>query len=310
MEYTEDLRNYNVRKYAYEENKHKAYALIFGYCNKIMQNRVEEASDFEIRIRNDPLELLREVKTKMYDPARAKYEFVALTESIARILNTKQEDDEGLVEYTKRFKQAKDILKTTIGEDILHKFIENTKKYKDMSEDEERDIIKKESFNKWITYLFLSNCDQKKYGSLRKNFQMQYSLGNNQYPKMMVKAVDVLTNNQWDTTYKESQKAKQKTKEDNKNRNNNNDNNNKLEEKTETSYAQSGKDKEVICYCCGKKGHYSNNCPKKDDIAKKNWVCKKGMQMFNESIGMENKESIVQNNSKADDDVMPGKKTR
>ena len=71
----------------------------------------------------------------MYDPARAKYEFVALTESITRILNTKQEDEEGLVDYTKRFKQAKDILKATIGEDILHKFVENTKDYKDTNND-------------------------------------------------------------------------------------------------------------------------------------------------------------------------------
>ena len=55
-----------------------------------------------------------------------------------------------------------------------------------------------------------------------KNFQMQYSLVNNQYPKTMVKAVDILTNHQWDATYKESQKAKRKTKEDNKNKNNNN----------------------------------------------------------------------------------------
>ena len=91
LEYTEDLRNYNARVYTYEENKHRAYALIFGYCNKTMQNRIEEISDFETRVRNDPLELLREIKMKMYDPARAKYEFVSLTKFITRILNTKQE---------------------------------------------------------------------------------------------------------------------------------------------------------------------------------------------------------------------------
>ena len=47
-----------------------------------MQNRIEEVKDFESRIRNDPLELLKEIKTKMYDPARAKYEYVMITRDI------------------------------------------------------------------------------------------------------------------------------------------------------------------------------------------------------------------------------------
>ena len=111
LEYTEELRNYNQRVQVYEENKYKAYALIFGYCNKTMQSRIEEIGDFETRIRNDPLVLLSEIKQKMYDPARAKYEYVSLTESLSRILNTTQLDDESLVNYTKRFKQAREILR-------------------------------------------------------------------------------------------------------------------------------------------------------------------------------------------------------
>ena len=56
----------------------------------------------------------------MYDPARVKYEYVTLIESLSRILNTKQEDNESLVDYTKRFKQGRDILCDTVGEAILH----------------------------------------------------------------------------------------------------------------------------------------------------------------------------------------------
>ena len=39
----EDLRKHNTRKDICEENKLKAHALIFGCCNKTMQNRIEEA---------------------------------------------------------------------------------------------------------------------------------------------------------------------------------------------------------------------------------------------------------------------------
>ena len=102
--YREEIKEYNIRKVIYEDNKIKAYGLIFSHCNKVMQNRIEETPNFEADIRDDPLMLLREIKKKMYDPARAKYEFVTLTESLKRILSTTQENDEDLVQYTKRFK--------------------------------------------------------------------------------------------------------------------------------------------------------------------------------------------------------------
>ena len=34
--------------------------------------------------------------------------------------------------------------------------------------------------------------------------------------------------------------------------------------------------KEIICHCCGEKGHYANKCPKKGDIAPNKWAIKTG----------------------------------
>jgi hypothetical protein len=79
----------------YKENKSNAFALIMGHCNKIMQNCIEEIADYETRIYNDPEELMDEIKKKMYNPARAKYEYITLMEAIKIILDTKQEDTEG-----------------------------------------------------------------------------------------------------------------------------------------------------------------------------------------------------------------------
>src|SRR5210317_821031 len=154
IEYKEELRKYNLRKDVYEENKVKAYALIFSYCNKTIQNRIEESRDFEDEIRDDPLRLLEEIKMKMYDPARAKYEYVTLTQSLNRILNIKQEDDENLVEYTKRFKQARDIVHDTVGKDILHAFVEMTSEYQIETDEDERKKMKEESFSKWTRDLY------------------------------------------------------------------------------------------------------------------------------------------------------------
>jgi hypothetical protein len=94
----------------------EAYALIFStYCNKTMQNRVEEHPEFETTICDDPIELLNKIKVLMHDWIRAKYPFASLTKAINRMLNLKQSENEGLLDYVKRFKESRDIMKSHVG---------------------------------------------------------------------------------------------------------------------------------------------------------------------------------------------------
>ena len=130
--YQAELERYLDRKDTLEQNLNKAFALIYStYCNKVMQNRIEEHPDYETIIRDNPIELLAKIKVLMHDPIRAKYPFASLTEAITRILNIRQMENEGLLEYVKRFKESRDIMKTHIGTNILDKFVENTKDYQD-----------------------------------------------------------------------------------------------------------------------------------------------------------------------------------
>jgi hypothetical protein len=130
--YQAGLERYLERKDTLEQNLTKAYALIVStYCNKTMQNRVEEHPEFETTIRNDPIELLNKIKVLMHDPIRAQYTFASLTETISRMLNLKQSENEGLLDYVKRFKESRDIMKSHVGTNILDKFVENTLEYCD-----------------------------------------------------------------------------------------------------------------------------------------------------------------------------------
>ena len=61
----------------------------------------------------------------MHDPIRAKYPYASLTEVLMRTLNIKQLEHKSLIDYMKRFKQSRDVLKLHIGGDILNKFIKN-----------------------------------------------------------------------------------------------------------------------------------------------------------------------------------------
>ena len=100
--YQAELERYLDRKDTLEQNFSKAFALIYStYCNKVMQNRIEEHPEYETIIRDNPIELLIKIKVLMHDPIRAKYPFASLTEAITRILNIRQMESEGLLEYVK-----------------------------------------------------------------------------------------------------------------------------------------------------------------------------------------------------------------
>ena len=113
-----------------DQNLTKAYALIFStYCRKAMQLRIKEHPSFETTIQDDPIELLKAIKILTHDPMRAKYLYVSLTEAISRMLNIKQMENEGMLDYMKRFKQTRDVMKSHMGTEVLDKFIKNTTKY-------------------------------------------------------------------------------------------------------------------------------------------------------------------------------------
>ena len=104
LKYVKNLKNYNKRQEIYDKNKPKAYAYIMGFCNKTMENRVMETKAFATEIRNNPFRLLETIKQKMYGPTRAKYNYLTLTSIMKNFLLIKQENDESLTDYTKRFK--------------------------------------------------------------------------------------------------------------------------------------------------------------------------------------------------------------
>src|SRR5210317_601383 len=150
--------------------------------------------------------------------------------------------------------------------------------------------LKENAHDKWMTYLYMRKADQNKYGSLMKGFKTQYRLDNDQYPKTMLKATTVLTGHKWDDKYyqvKKSKKGNNNNTNENGNRGNNNssdntnDNNSIKNEKNEeegTNLHQKDRS-DITCFCCGKKGHFSNKCPKQDDIDKKDWAIKQGLTL-------------------------------
>ena len=147
-------------------------------CNRTMQHRIEEHPDFESTIQNDPIEFLRAIKIVMHDPIRVKYPYASLTEVLMRTLNIKQLEHKRLIDYMKRFKQSRDVLKSHIGGDILNKFVEKLPEYRHGKMGEQCEM-KTEAFGRWMAYMMIRNSDQAKYGSLLNGMVSQFLMNNN-----------------------------------------------------------------------------------------------------------------------------------
>ena len=97
-------------------------------------------------------------------------------------------ENENLIDYVKRFKEARDILMSHIGSKVLDQFIENMPEH--CADIDDMDLprtteLKAEAFGRWMAFLLLKNSDQSIYGSLLNGLTSQYSMDNNQNPKMI-----------------------------------------------------------------------------------------------------------------------------
>jgi hypothetical protein len=196
---------------------------------------------------------------------------MAVIDTIARMINLKQNEDEDLISYVRQFKVQRDIMKEQLGPNLLDSFVEWAPKYNCItSSDSDPDIreleiqvqqgtMKEMAMEKFYAALIIRNSDKSKYGTLHSTLVSQYSMTANQYPKTLAEATKVLEIHWFDPTYYE-RKKKSKEKEKERENRNNKEKDEDDKTKTETSFAQS-KSGATICYCCGSRSHKALQCP-------------------------------------------------
>jgi hypothetical protein len=99
-----------------------------------------------------------------------------------------------------------------------------------------------------------------------KGFVFQFSLGNDQYPKTLTTATDVLSNHKIDQKYYHERPTNDETSSN------------------ATSFAQRH-EHEMTCYCHGKKVHLSPECGKRNTIPHEQRHVNQAMQHLQEGDG-------------------------
>ena len=97
----------SIRDQTLDSNLRVAYTIIFSnFCDKELQNCLENKKDFTAKIENDPIELLAAIREMMHTTSHERliYPFETLWTSLAALFKLNQEKEEKLSDYYDKMK--------------------------------------------------------------------------------------------------------------------------------------------------------------------------------------------------------------
>ena len=121
-----------IRDETLDSNLRVAYTIIFSnFCDKELQNCLENKNDFTTKIENDPIELLAAIREMMHTTSHERliYPFETLWTSLAALFKLKQEKEEKLSDYYDKMKAFSIQVKKYLPDEVLHQFMKGLDSY-------------------------------------------------------------------------------------------------------------------------------------------------------------------------------------
>eukprot|EP00957_Ditylum_brightwellii_P127680 9736962-Ditylum_brightwellii.AAC.1 len=119
IKYKMKVDAYLKRSRTFNNNKFKAYALLWERCGKSMQNKITARTDHESDVYNKPICLAEVIKEHSHNYEETRYEMAIMADAFRAVFTTRQKDKENLQDYTQQFKTLSDILLSHIGGPII-----------------------------------------------------------------------------------------------------------------------------------------------------------------------------------------------
>jgi hypothetical protein len=272
-----EITSFVKQKATYNSNKSKAYALIWGQCTKPLQEKIKSHTDYENKIKGDPIQLLQLINSLSISYMQDRYQMAIISETYKSLFNCKQGEDESLSDYKSRFESSRDILLSQLGTQVVHlPKVAHADKDWDDRDKQKQDICYQRAHDKFEAYLFIENAYRPKYASLLKTLAEDFSLNQDRYPINLPDAHKALQERKYDSTYQElKDKRKQAQQDRDQAKQSQKDQEQSKQAADELPDSLSFAQMENRCYCCGSKQHFSNKCPLQDTKPRKDWAINK-----------------------------------
>jgi hypothetical protein len=179
---------------------------------------------------DDMIGLLKRMNGFAFATDGVHYEFWTMKSVMKKLLETRQGAQESLGNFSKRF-----LAQLKVTEDVWGPLIPAKMKGKALD-------VQEKARNKYLACVFLAGVDKIRYEKAVNELNNDFLLGAVSYPDDIAGMMSLLSNRQDGDS-----KKKQGVHDD---------------VTLVTNFLQES----IVCYCCGKKGHSSFNCPMKKKL--------------------------------------------
>ena len=135
----------------------KAYGIILGQCTKGLKAKLEARKDWNTgssRIRFNAINLLKAIKEITHNSQDNKYPIESIYFSIRNVFTMKQEDNESLTEFTKRFNNAMDIMETQHRPFAMNAYLRTQEKYQNATDQAAKTTVLKNEYSKLKAFMY------------------------------------------------------------------------------------------------------------------------------------------------------------
>ena len=284
IQYQEDLKEYNRRKKAYEDNTRALSSFLYLKCTQALRNKLtNKVPDMEV-LYQDCIEMKKAIRTYATSYKPDDHPLMQVIEGLRTLLNIRQADDMDTETYGKKLKSAMKIVEERLGCIIVPVKYMTEQPYHKQDTSTDKLTSKKKAWTELCTMIGVLGVNDIKYKSMKEELRRDFSKTHDNYPKDIAALKIQLEGRKWDAvpktnTQSHSNKSTKQEKE--------------AKELKEANIAAGAvpsanfyqkATQNRACHCCGSKNHFLKDCDKRANTPKERWYQQTGTCLFQEII--------------------------